>query len=496
MDKRSSCPRDYLTVFIFLVCFSSSPNVIGEEDLYHIDLDAIDFDIGDDSDSTLPENTLPSQFQVIGDFPADETSERVLLEDDFRKEKESSKDSLNIDFYGQLRNEFASRIRSPREVSKLRNELILGQKADLFSGITIKAQQRYFYDSVFDLHDYFPTSVSENMRDLIEIRELVLDIPIGSLDIRVGKQQVVWGEVIGTFIADTINARDLREFILQDFDRIRIPEWAVDALYTIDETTLQLVWLPFPRMNRLAVQGAEYEFINPDVRVPISGGLAAEAPVTSLQNSEIGGRIQFPVGGLELSTFYFYGWDKTPLASIRQQDELFFLEQEYFRSHRIGGSFSKAYDSVVLKGEFVYTPRSRQQASVLEFDTTFIQTDVVEYALGADFLVDDTWRINFQFIQRILLDNYEDVFLQNKRMQSLGSVWLSKKFLDDKLEPELFMLSDLENHNAMIRPRINYYPYSHLKFSLGADVFTGKQHLLFGQFTESSRVYSELNYYF
>ena len=84
---------------------------------------------------------------------------------------------------------------------------------------------------------------------------------------RVGRQQIVWGEAIGTFITDVVNPKDFREFILPEFTELRIPIWALDFTYRLaPNVTFEGVWTPDTMSNRLAKKGAEYQFTPPAYR--------------------------------------------------------------------------------------------------------------------------------------------------------------------------------------------------------------------------------------
>ena len=75
-----------------------------------------------------------------------------------------------------------------------------------------------FDDAAYALADYYPQPVREDQRQEFLLRENYLDISAGDLDYRLGRQHVVWGEMVGAFVADVVSAKDMREFILQDFD--------------------------------------------------------------------------------------------------------------------------------------------------------------------------------------------------------------------------------------------------------------------------------------
>ena len=56
-----------------------------------------------------------------------------------------------------------------------------------------------------------------------ELREFYTDFFIGNTSLRIGKQQVVWGQTDGLKVLDVINPQSFQEFILDDFESSRIP---------------------------------------------------------------------------------------------------------------------------------------------------------------------------------------------------------------------------------------------------------------------------------
>jgi len=86
--------------------------------------------------------------------------------------------------------------------------------------------------------------------DSIDFRlhEIYLDLYFKKFDIRVGKQQIVWGKADGVFITDIVSPLNLTEFLLPDFDEIRkllliqspINQCLPDCLLLLKLTGLQL----------------------------------------------------------------------------------------------------------------------------------------------------------------------------------------------------------------------------------------------------------------
>ena len=74
------------------------------------------------------------------------------------------------------------------------------------------------------------------------LRELYMDTAVGDWDLRLGKQQVVWGTADGIKLLDIINPTDFREFSQNDMEDSRIPVWMANAeRYIGDRGNVQLI---------------------------------------------------------------------------------------------------------------------------------------------------------------------------------------------------------------------------------------------------------------
>jgi hypothetical protein len=73
-----------------------------------------------------------------------------------------------------------------------------------------------------------------NMSQQDYLRELYVDTKAGDWDLRIGKQQVVWGTADGIKLLDKINPTDWREFNQNTMAESRIPVWMVNAEKYLD----------------------------------------------------------------------------------------------------------------------------------------------------------------------------------------------------------------------------------------------------------------------
>lgn len=96
-----------------------------------------------------------------------------------------------------------------------------------------------------------------------ELRELYLDGPLGPAFVRIGKQQIVWGQADGLRVLDVVNPFSFREFVWPDPQDRRIPLWAVKTEAPIGAATLQLLWLPDPTYDEIPLGDAAFAVTTP-----------------------------------------------------------------------------------------------------------------------------------------------------------------------------------------------------------------------------------------
>ena len=117
------------------------------------------------------------------------------------------------------------------------------------------------------------------------MRELYLDLYFDNFDLRIGKQQVVWGKADGVFITDIVSPLNLTEFLLPDFDEIRIGVIAAKLNYYIGNGTIEAIWIPqFSPTVRPAMGSIWYR--QPNFPAPATFDWSQSEIAPSLENSE------------------------------------------------------------------------------------------------------------------------------------------------------------------------------------------------------------------
>lgn len=118
------------------------------------------------------------------------------------------------------------------ELLKFENSLNLFINGELDTETTIHAQLNLIYET--EGISGFKGDRRYSQNDYL--RELYLDKKWGNVDLRLGKQQVVWGTADGIKLLDIVNPTDWREFVQNTMEDSRIPVWMANVEMPITET--------------------------------------------------------------------------------------------------------------------------------------------------------------------------------------------------------------------------------------------------------------------
>lgn len=414
--------------------------------------------------------------------------------DDVPKAKAETRTDSAAGLRGFVQFELAHTLKAPAHWSKLRTRGEIGSQGGLGSGIKWKASMRLDYDAVFDVEDnFYPDAVKRNQRATASLRETYLDIGAGDWDFRLGRQHVVWGEMVGLFFADVVSARDLREFILPEFDTLRTPQWAARAEYFKDDFHAELLWVPVATYDDIGKPGAEfypYQAIAPGL-FPVYKNEVK--PGRSLGHGNYGARVSLLRNGWDLSGFIYRSMDIQQTFYREIVGTTAYFEPRHDRITQVGGTLAKDFGSVVLKGEGVYT-RGRKFGVPNPADADGLAAqNTLDWAAGLDFTLPAETRLNVQLFQRVFFDH--DPGIIPDKHENGYSLYLNKK-LGGKWEAQATFIASLNRTDWLFRPRVQWNFERNWRLLAGIDLFKGPPTGLFGQYDGRDRLYSEIRYSF
>ncbi len=401
------------------------------------------------------------------------------------------------EFSGYWLQENAYQVRAPDGLSEAMNAVQLAAAGRINDNVSYKLSGRGIYDAAYALTNRYSAAVNNDMRSELSVRDAFIDASFDNDDFRVGSQQIVWGESVGIFTADVVNARDLREFILPDFEFIRTPKWAMDYEHDWGGVHSELVWSPILQFDNINVPGAPF---SPAIPLPARTPAVFNGTITpanTLANSESGIRLSYLIGGWDISAYEYYGWDHDPvLFRTIVPGGVYVFTPAYERLPISGATFSKDLGAFVMHGEGIYSQGKYLPTLSVSSPDGVVRKDTIDATLGLSRSYFEHVDISAQFIERDVLDYGSVPIFQEYPETHRFSLWMKGHFLDHHLEPEFTVISTIGHSDLMLNPRLNVNWGGDWAIAFGANIFEGNENGLFGQFAGSSRVYSELRYQF
>lgn len=325
----------------------------------------------------------------------------------------------------------------------------------------------------------------------VELREFYLDTSIGDAYLRLGKQQIVWGQADGLRVLDVVNPFNYREFILDQFEDRRIPLWTLNLEVPVGDIMAQFIWLPDQTYDQFPEAGATYAITSPRFIPTTPAGTpvtldAGSKPGSFFADSDVGLRLSTFKGGWDLTLNYLYHFQDQAILFQSRDTAGVTLTPEYRRSHLIGGTFSKAFGSFTLRGELGLTTDKYFLSRDPADPDGVHASDDVSYVLGLDYSGLQDSFISVQFFQSILMD-YRDGITRDK-IDNQMTLLINRDFMNDSLKASVLLIQSLNDGDGLVQTDLEYEYRDNITLKLGADIFYGNRHGLFGQFSHNDRV--------
>ena len=445
---------------------------------------------------------------------------------------------------GYLKNETAYRYDEPRSITKIRNILYLKAEYPLADNVNLHASGWAYHDLAYQLFDY-ETIAARFVRDsdkplvfvdnllqekdtpVVDLRELYMDVLLEDMDIRIGRQFIIWGVFDGIRITDEINPLDFRELVLPDLLDYRIPLWSLKLDYYLQQGSWEFIWIPDIRFHKPAPRGSEWELLQ-----EVSGTTANNVeyhttyPRTmTLDSSEFGFRFKTNIQDAQIELSYFYTWDDFPVIFRTVKIDSTIDPQfypTYTRINIFGATFVKPVGDTILKAELAYVPDKYfglNRDVDLDNDGYLDGDGVVKlkhyrWALGVDFSM---WGIDFSpAISQWLILDYQSGLIQDRNDTSF-TLFARKPIPENSIVLQVLLIALINMDELYIKPKASFDVSDRFKISVGMDLFYGLKSKLgvsaasgavatltaveqsaqfFGNFHDNDRVFVEFKYTF
>lgn len=350
-----------------------------------------------------------------------------------------------------------------------------------------------------------------------ELRDFYVDMELGGIAWRVGKQQIVWGQLDGFKLLDQVNPQSFQEFILEDFDQSRIGLWSISAEFQVGGADLQLVYSPDTTVGDTPERDALFAFQASRFRFgtfgETGGGSTAirfDKPDDPIGDGVYAARLSGYVGGWDLALVGLTGLDHTPVAALEVRDGKATLSRMYRHRTVVGASASTSFGAFVFRGETGFYP-SRSFNEGIGLPNSIVERDQLTVAAALDYDGPSGLFLSAQLIYDTVFDAPE--YLVRPDSEVILSLYARKYFRNETFMAEARFYSAAGASNAalfavpgqvtnglfgdsLFRGKLTYILDDQMELAAGFDVFFGKPMDVYGQFDARDRLTFQIKRYF
>lgn len=361
-------------------------------------------------------------------------------------------------------------------------------------------------------------------------RQIYADWFTSKYDVRVGKQNIIWGQSTGAFVNDILTPVDLREFLTQSPSDLRVGLTALNLQRYFGSNYVQFVLSPTLQPDKLPDSNSRWFPVQrPPSIIPFSFRQSDE--LSTISDVQLAVRFAWrPALSIDLDLMAYYWAHPMPAFSIRprifsiQNTPEVTLRETYRTSPMAGYSLSwQLSENWILSAEALYVnerlftflpvPVSRLEDAL---DDPVVAFQVLqEFDIRDDgYILSKPWFQQMAGIQTTLkgatigaqgyievILNYEDRILPQQLFPYL-SAFAQRTFFRERLSTIINGRYNIFGKDYWAQLQAAYEISDGFEFMMGTNLFGGPSispfygHLTFEQFKQNSFLFAQTSIYF
>ena len=326
----------------------------------------------------------------------------------------------------------------------------------------------------------------------ITLREAYLSYANAHVDLRAGRQIIIWGVADALRLTDQISPMDYTEFLAQDYDDIRTPVNAFRLRLVRQAFNVELVCIPVSDFFTLPTDERNPWAAHIDAPMPYTFDLDSRKPKTRLRNVEFGGRLSVNLSGIDFSFCGLHTWNKMPAFScaVDPSGAAMTVVGHYHRLTMFGADVSFPIGRFVVRGELAANLNEVQNA---EFGSEVQGRNVFNALLGVDWYAGNDWMLSAQYAHKHVGGSLAG--LSVLRNTGVATVRVSKELFRNTLALSSFAYIDVSHGGVFNRLSCKYDLNDQISLTAGYDYFHADAGM-FAMYSRNSEVWVKLKYGF
>lgn len=349
--------------------------------------------------------------------------------------------------------------------------------------LRVDYENAYLFTSLNGVHN----SILED-RTGVQLHEAYFNYQNDFLEIRAGRQIVVWGVADGLRVTDLISPVDYTEFMSSDYDDMRMAVDGFRIKYPGERVNAEVVYVPVPRYFQMPLSEDNPWCPN----LPEKAGLDfPEGPDAKFKNGDFGTRVSFFLSNLDFSVSALHTHNQSPVSVVEPVSmDSVVIHGIHEAMTMIGGDMSMPVGEFVLRAEIAeYFGEALDYANNLDY----ARKNTFNALGGIDWYAGDNWTFMVQYLHKYIADYSHN--LAAEKNSSEMTFRISKELLNNTLKLSLYGVFDIDNLGYYGRASGDYSVTDQVMISLGYDHFGGKRGQLAG-YKKNREVWAKAKYYF
>lgn len=375
-----------------------------------------------------------------------------------------------------------------RGLSRLRLKAGLDAKIVINDDWQAYASAMGFYDAAYRINDrdQYTEEVLDSYESELELQEAYVAGSLRrNLDVKLGRQIVVWGKSDSIRVVDVLNPLDLREPGMVDIEDLRLPVTMLRSDYFVGAWGITAIAIPEIRYNKLPPYGSDFY---PAAVPPPNEAI----PANSLEHTEYA----FAVNGT------FSAWDisfNTARVYDDQAHSELVAPGQIERRHSLLTMFGLAANAV--RGSWLYKTEAAWFDGLNHFAKPNQDYTRLDVMAGLEYSGYANTSLALEAVNRHLFD-YDAALAYGPDGTSENEQQLALRytgnFLHDRLEVTLLasLYGWTGDDGAFYRGAVKYDLRDALAVSAGLVVYRAGDDLVFQKIARNDRAFVELRYDF
>ncbi len=333
-------------------------------------------------------------------------------------------------------------------------------------------------------------NLTRDSNTTVELREAYLERSFGPLDLRVGRQVLVWGRGDKVNPTDSWSTKDMKLLGTDDEDQ-RLGVFTVSGILNVGDYRLIGVFQP--------------EWRNPVYPIPPISEVTIENLRPQLPSQQFGFKLDHTGGAIDYSFSFSNVISRTPnLSIISAGVSGTRLGLNFEKVQVFGADFAWNLDEFGFRGETAFT---------LSGDTPGVDPLRFNSEIYTVFGMDRTWfegfNLNLQMLHKHVFDFQNVDAITNPSLRLLASqqnlianqlgtdrfgisLRPSYRMWNDTLEFEVAYVQWFDEVGGLVRPKATYAVNDHVKVIAGLEKYFGIQDSFFGRLSDLSTIFAEV----